>query len=125
NLKNQERKSAQANESLVDTKNRIQKKLESYQELYDANQKYITLGKRFDKIAETFFYNKRKRQLNDELFKLVLLENSKRQRMARRQQRKQEAAKRKVEQEVKKKLEEDRKKKEKKKKRKKKHPNQK
>jgi len=109
-LKTQERKAAQASESLADTKNRVQEKLESYQELYDANQKYITLGKRFDKIAETFFYNKRKRQLNDELFKLVLLENSKRQRMARRQQRKQEAAKRKVEQEVQKKLEEVRKK---------------
>lgn len=112
-LKTQERKAAQASESLTDTNLRVQEKLESYQELYDANQKYISLGKRFDKIAENFFYNKRKNQLNDELFKLVLLENSKRQRMARRQQRKQEEAERKVEREVQKKLEEVREKKKK------------
>lgn len=105
NLKTQEKKAAKASESLADTNLRVQEKLESYQELYDANQKYISLGKRFDKISESFFYNKRKTELDEELFKLVLLENSKRQRLARRQQKKQEEAERKIEREVQKKLE--------------------
>ncbi|HLW15335.1 MAG TPA: hypothetical protein VKX30_07565 [Flavobacteriaceae bacterium] len=111
NLKTQEQKAAKESESLADTNLRVQEKLESYQELYDSNQKYVSLGKRFDKIAEDYFYNKRKKQLDEELLKLVLLENSKRKRMALKQKRKQEAAERKVEREVEKKLESIRKKK--------------
>src|SRR5690606_17970210 len=57
---------------------RVQEKLEDYQELFDANQKMITLGRKVDALAENFAKNKRKKPLIDEFMKLVLLENSKR-----------------------------------------------
>ena len=38
----------------------------------------ISLGRRVDSLAEKFFNNKKKKPLLDELFKLVLKENSKR-----------------------------------------------
>src|SRR5690625_1830326 len=79
NLKTQQEKAAKESKDLAERNLRIQEKLESYQELYDANQKLLSLGNRFDKIAEDYFYNKRKKQLQEELLKLVLLENSKRE----------------------------------------------
>ena len=39
---------------------KIQKKLESYQELYGHNQKLIHLGKKIDQISNTFFKTKKK-----------------------------------------------------------------
>lgn len=104
-LKSQEQKAAKEGEYLIEKNQRVQEKLESYQELYDANQKVVALGKRFDKIAEDFFYNKRKPQLQEELFKLVLLENSKRERLVRKKKEEKEQAEKKIEQEVAKKIE--------------------
>ncbi len=61
---------------------RVQEKLESYQELFDANQKLISLGKKFDILSEKYFNNRQKKQLIDELMKLVMVENSKRKKLA-------------------------------------------
>lgn len=105
NLKTQQEKAAKESKDLAERNLRIQEKLESYQELYDANQKLLSLGKRFDKIAEDYFYNKRKKQLQEELLKLVLLENSKRERVALKKKRKQEQIEKKIEKEVEKKIE--------------------
>lgn len=85
---------------------KVQEKLESYQELYDANQKLIALGKKFDSIAETFHNNKKKRLLLDELFKLTMKENSKRKKIAPKQKQKVKAKERITEIEVEKKVEE-------------------
>lgn len=105
NLKTQEQEAKKESIELAERNLKVQEKLESYQELYDSNQKYVSLGKRFDKIAEDFFYNKRKRQLNDELFKLVMMENSKRERLARRQKQAKQRQERKIEREAQKKIE--------------------
>lgn len=105
NLKSQEQKTAKEGADLIIKNQRVQEKLESYQELYDANQKIVALGRRFDKIAEDFFYNKRKKQLQDELMKLVLLENSKRERVARKKRNKQKQVEKNIEKEVAKKIE--------------------
>lgn len=105
NLKSQEQKTAKEGADLIIKNQRVQEKLESYQELYDANQKIVALGRRFDKIAEDFFYNKRKKQLQDELMKLVLLENSKRERIARKKRNKQKQVEKNIEKEVAKKIE--------------------
>lgn len=104
-LKTQQEKALQESKELAETNQKIREKLESYQELYDSNQKLLTLGRRFDKISEDYFYNKRKKQLQEELFKLVLLENSKRQRVAKQQKRQQEKIEKKIEKEVVKKIE--------------------
>ena len=72
---------------LAEVNAKVQDKLESYQELYDANQKLITLGRKFDGLAEKYFNNKQKKQMMDELFKMVLTENSKRKKIAPKQKK--------------------------------------
>lgn len=78
NLKSEEQKAREESKQLEEVNNRVQEKLESFQELYDSNQKMISLGKKVDSLAEKFFNTKKKKPLLDELFKLVLKENSKR-----------------------------------------------
>ena len=62
---------------------KIQKKLESYQELYDHNQKLIHLGKKIDQISNTFFQDKKKKTLVAEFLKIVAIENSKRKKLSK------------------------------------------
>ena len=57
---------------------KIKQKLESYQELYDSNQKLIYIGQKFENIAENYFNNKNKKELIGEFLKIVEMENSKR-----------------------------------------------
>lgn len=81
-LKQEEIKARQEGRQLEEVNARVREKLEDYQELFDSNQKMITLGRKFDSLAENYFRNKRKKQLIDEMMKLVLLENSKRKPVA-------------------------------------------
>ena len=76
-LKTEEHKAKEHSKKLEETNNRVQSKLESYQELFDSNQRLISLGKRLDTLAKQYLNNKKKKPLMDELFKLVLIENSK------------------------------------------------
>ena len=76
-LKSEEQKAKVHSKKLEETNNRVQSKLESYQELFDSNQRLISLGKRVDTLAKQYLNNKKKKLLMDELFKLVLVENSK------------------------------------------------
>lgn len=77
-LKSEEDKAKTESKQLEEINTKIQHKLESYQELYDSNQKLIYLGKKIDALAEIYFNNKRKKQLIDEFLKVVAVENSKR-----------------------------------------------
>ena len=70
---------ASEKEKLAEINDKVQAKLESYQELYDTHQRMIHLGSKVDAIAEKFYVNKNKTYLNDELFKMVQIENSKRE----------------------------------------------
>lgn len=81
-LKNEEQKARLESKQLEEVNARVQEKLESYQELFDANQKLISLGKKFDSLSEKYFNNKQKKQLIDELMKLVMIENSKRKKLS-------------------------------------------
>ncbi len=81
-LKTEEQKARLENKQLEEVNLRVQEKLESYQELFDANQKLISLGKKVDILSEKYFNNKQKKQLIDELMKLVMIENSKRKKLA-------------------------------------------
>ncbi len=104
-LKTEEVKAREEAKQLEETNARIQQKLESYQELYDANQKWISLGKKLDSLAEDFFNNKRKRQLIDELMKMVLQENLKRKKVAPKKKKAEKAKEQKVIKEVERKVE--------------------
>jgi len=85
-LKANEIKKLTEAEKLEETKKRVQTKLESYQQLYDSNQRLIYLGQKVNDLAEKFYNNKRKRELMNELFKLVQIENSKRKKVDLKQQ---------------------------------------
>ena len=61
---------------------KAKKKLESFQELYDSNQRLIYLGRKIRDLGDKFKNNKRKRELLSELFKLVQIENSKKEKLS-------------------------------------------
>jgi len=99
-LKENERKKQTEAEKLEEINIKIQKKLESYQELYDSNQRLIYLGQKIDDLSENYFNNKQKRELMNELFKLVQIENSKRKKTTVKKQKAEKAKVEKVKQEA-------------------------
>ncbi|MEH6658086.1 endonuclease MutS2 [Leeuwenhoekiella marinoflava] len=103
-LKTKEQEALKQKQELNKTNARIQEKLESYQELYDSNQRLIYLGQKLDDISDKFFTNKNKKLLLDELYKVVQIENSKREKLNAKQKRAQKAKERKVKQEAEKKV---------------------
>ena len=104
-LKLNERKKQSEADKLEEINLKIQKKLESYQELYDSNQRLIYLGQKVNDIAEKFFNNKKKRDLMAELFKLVQIENSKRKKQTVKQRKVEKAKETQVKKEADKKVE--------------------
>ena len=104
-LRLNEKKKIEEADKLEEINIKIQKKLESYQELYDSNQRLIYLGQKVNDVAEKYFNNKQKRVLMDELFKLVQIENSKRKKATAKQKRQIKAKEQQVKKEVEKKVE--------------------
>lgn len=104
-LKSEEQKARMESKQLEEVNARVQEKLESYQELFDANQKMISLGKKVDALSEKYFNNKRKKQLIDELMKLVMVENSKRKKLTPNVKKAVKAKEKEVIKEVEKKVE--------------------
>lgn len=103
-LSTEETKKRQETEKLEKVNQRIQDKLESYQQLYDSNQKLIVLGERVDKMAESYFNNRQKKRLVGEFLKLIEVENSKRKKLTKKEKvvkkKKTEAVKQEVEKKV-------------------------
>ena len=66
-LKTNEEKAKEEGAQLAETQTKIQQKLESFQTLYDVNQRLITLGKRVDALAERFHQNRNKKVLFQKL----------------------------------------------------------
>jgi len=81
-LASTEKKVREESKLFEEVNTKVKEKLERFQELYDANQKHISLGKKFDNLSEKYFNNNQKKQLLDELMKMVMLENSKRKQLA-------------------------------------------
>ncbi len=77
-LKEVESKAREEGKLLEKTNLKIKEKLESYQELYDSNQKLIYIGQKIDSISEKYFNNKNKKELLAEFLKIVEMDNSKR-----------------------------------------------
>ncbi len=77
-LRTKEVTATQKANKLEDTQERVQQKLEDFQEMFDTYQRFIQLGKKFDGLAADFAKNKKKKQLLDEMMKIVITENVKR-----------------------------------------------
>jgi len=77
-LKQEEDKFKKENEKLNLTNDKIKSKLVNYQELFDSNQRMITVGNKLGDISERYFNNGKKRILISELLNLVDTLNSKR-----------------------------------------------
>ena len=77
-LKQEENKAREESKKMESINLKIKQKLESYQELYDSNQKTIYIGQKIEDIAEKYFNNKNKKDLIGEFLKIVEIENSKR-----------------------------------------------
>ena len=77
-LKEEETKAREEGKKMETINVKIKQKLESYQELYDSNQKTIYIGQKIEDIAEKYFNNKSKKDLIGEFLKIIEIENSKR-----------------------------------------------
>ncbi|WP_179344943.1 endonuclease MutS2 [Winogradskyella ursingii] len=110
-LKENEKKKLTEAEKLEETNTKIQKKLESFQELYDSNQRLIYLGQKVNDLSEKYFINKKKRELMAELFRLVQIENSKRKKTSAKKRQAEKNKEQQIKQEAEKKVEVIRKKK--------------
>ncbi len=100
---NEQKKLAEA-DKLEEVNAKIQLKLESYQELYDSNQRLIYLGNKINNISENYFHNKRKKELIAEFMKIVEVENSKRKKVSIKQKKVIKAKQQQTKQEVEKKV---------------------
>ncbi|WP_159799010.1 DNA mismatch repair protein MutS [Flavobacterium sp. MK4S-17] len=114
-LKEEESKAREESKKMETINTRIQQKLESYQELYDANQRLIYLGQKLDDISEKYFSNKNKKELIGEFLKMVEIENSKRKKLTPKEKKVKEVQQKQIVEEVKEKVEEIRKEKKEKK----------
>jgi DNA mismatch repair protein MutS2 len=81
NLKEEESKAREEGKKMETINVKIKQKLESYQELYDSNQKIIYLGQKIEDIASNYFNTKNKKELMAEFLKVIEIENSKRKRL--------------------------------------------
>ena len=86
-LKQNELKKGLEVEKLESTNLKAKQKLQSFQELYDSNQRLIYLGKKLLVLGDAYYENKRKRELIAELFKLVQIENSKKTKLSNKQKK--------------------------------------
>ena len=86
-LKQNEIKKSQEADKLETTNAKAKKKLQSYQELFDSNQRLVYLGQKISDLGGKYFDDNRKRELMGELFKLVQVENSKRQKVSQKQKK--------------------------------------
>ena len=77
-LKEEESKAREEGKKMETINVKIKQKLESYQELYDSNQKLIYIGQKIDALSENYFNTKNKKELVAEFLKVIEIENSKR-----------------------------------------------
>ena len=103
-LKDNETKAKEEATRLEALNERIKKKLENYQQLFDHNQRMIYLGNKINDIAERYFIDKKKRPLVSEFLRIVETENSKRKKKTPKERKEAKAIKKQTSQEVEKKV---------------------
>jgi len=77
-LREEELKAREEGKKMETINIKIKNKLESYQELYDSNQKLIYIGQKIDDLASKYYNSKNKKNLLSEFMKIIEIENSKR-----------------------------------------------
>jgi len=108
-LKEEESRAREEGKKMESINTKIQQKLESYQELYDANQRLIYMGQKIEDISEKYFNSKNKKELIGEFLKMVEIENSKRKKATPKEKKAKEIVQKQVIAEVEEKVEEIRK----------------
>jgi len=103
-LKDEEAKAREENERLEKLNSKIKSKLESYQEMYDHNQRMIQLGNKLNTAAEKYFIDKKKRPLISEMLRIVETENSKRKKTTAKKAKAKQQEKKQVAQELEQKI---------------------
>jgi DNA mismatch repair protein MutS2 len=99
-LKEEESKAREEGKKMETINVKIKQKLESYQELYDSNQKVIYIGQKIDDLASKYFNSKNKKELISEFLKIVEIENSKRIKISPKQTKATEVKKKEIIEEV-------------------------
>ena len=105
NLKEEESKAREESKKMETINAKIQEKLERYQELYDANQRLIYMGQKWDDMAERYFNSNNKKVLIGDFLKMVEVENSKRKKVSAKEKIQQEVIQKVVKEEVNEKVE--------------------
>ncbi|MGM0634924.1 MAG: endonuclease MutS2 [Bacteroidota bacterium] len=121
-LTNKKLQAQQEQDKFDEINTKIQEKLERYQELYDANQRFVTIGEKINSLSEQYFNNKNKKQLIANFLKLVEKENSKRIQENKREQKRRKQQEHRLKQEVESKVDKIRTKKKEQKKKEENHP---
>lgn len=104
-LKAKEIKTEDQKKKLEETNSRIQQKLENFQELFDSNQRMISLGSKLNDLSEKYFSNKRKKELFNEVLKIVEVENSKRKKLPPKLKKAEKVKEKKIQKEAEEKIE--------------------
>ena len=73
--------SKENSEKLISEKLKVQEKLNSFQELYDQNQKMLTYGRKSNELLNKFFQTKNKKELMAEFTKWVTIEQAKKEKL--------------------------------------------
>lgn len=77
NLEKQKSKGQEHIDSLLEKEQKIQDKLAGFQELYDNNQRMLTVGRKVNELLNHYFQTNNKKQLNTELQKWIAAEKTK------------------------------------------------
>jgi len=77
NLERQKTKGQEHIDSLLEKEQKVQDKLADFQELYDSNQKMLTVGRKVNELLNHYLQTNNKKQLNAELQKWIVAEKTK------------------------------------------------
>ncbi len=77
NLEKEKNKAKESSIDLVNKQEKINDKIDSFQDLYDNNQKMLTYGRKSNEIIHKFFQTKNKKQLQSDFVKWAMIEQDK------------------------------------------------
>ena len=73
-LEREQEKAQKVTETISKNRAKLDTKIESFQELYDNNQKMLQIGRKINEISNRYFQNNNKKQLLDHFLKWVTIE---------------------------------------------------
>ncbi len=80
-LEKEKEVAVESSEKLVAQSEKIQDKINSFQELYDNNQKMLTYGRKSNELVHKYFQTKNKKQLLSEFMNWVTMEQAKHEKL--------------------------------------------